>query len=120
MMTLQFASLNTTMQTAIERSVKSYLWYHSGVWCDYTEGYSVETIDERAESAMRRMVEEGTMSPESVEQRMRSMRSLSNQVSEEIITDQRDVVTLDAECIRQALHVPAAYPSGLTEDDMRE
>ena len=120
MMTLQFASLNQGTQMAIERSVKSYLWYHSGVWCDYADDYTVETIDTRAETAMRRMVEEGTMTPESVEQRMRSMRSLATQVSEEITTDQRDVVTLDAECIRQALHVPAAYPAGMTQEDMAE
>jgi replicative DNA helicase Mcm len=105
---------------ALERAVKSYLWYHSGIWCQYTDDYTTDTIDQRAEPAMRRMVEEGAMSPDSINQRMRSMRSLSTQASEEVSTDQRDIITLDAECIRLAYHIPAAYPSGLTEQDLQE
>ncbi len=119
-MTIAYAALNMTTRLEIERAVKSYLWYHSGVWCDFADDFTTETIDSRADDAMRRMLEEEHMSPESTAQRARSMRSITTQVSEEVSQDQRDVITLDAESIRLAYHIPAHIPAGLTTEDLDE
>ena len=112
-MTIAYASLDNTTRLSIQRSVKAYLWYHSGVWCDFADEFTTEVIDSRAEEATRRMLDEGYLVPEAVNQRSRSMRSIESQVTEEIAQDQQDVITLDADSIRLAYHIPAAIPPGL-------
>ena len=117
-MTIAYASLDNTTRLSIQRSVKAYLWYHSAVWCDFADDYTTEAIDSRAEDATRRMLDEGYLVPEAVNQRSRSMRSIESQVTEEIAQDQQDVITLDADSIRLAYHIPATIPPGITEEDL--
>lgn len=118
-MTIAFASLNNNTRLSIERSVKAYLWYHSGVWCQFADDFTVDTINARSEDATRRMLDEEHFQPEAVVQRSRSMRSLESQVTEQISPDQQDVVTLDAESIRLAYHIPATAPAGIDEETLQ-
>jgi len=117
-MTIAYAGLNGTTIGSIERSVRAYLWYHSGVWCQFADHMSVEEIDARAATAGTRLLDEGHITAVNMGHRTRTMHALVSQVTEEVMSDQRDVITLDADIIRLAYHIPAHVPEGLEEEDM--
>ena len=118
-MTIAYAGLNNATILNIERSTRAYLWFHSAVWTQFSDHMTPEEIDVRADSAATRLLDEGHITGTNMVHRARTMRTLVSQVTEEVMPDQRDVITLDADVIRLAYHVPAHLPEGLDEEDLQ-
>jgi len=117
---IAYAGLSRQAQLNIDRSARTWLFWHCAVPRHIIEGWSHQSVDDRADAVVPRLLEEGHLSPTDLPYRVRSIRSVRTQVTEEVSEDQRDVITLDAALIRLAYHIPAHPPEGIDEEDLEE